>query len=195
MAKKGKGKGKSKGKKAAKKANKGLGATIKGTALGVVDEVEKAGGVVLDELKSTIDFITGKVADTAKVAADTGVAVKDVVTSKQVTDQLHALVREVEEVGEGLAGVITSQFDALRKTISKPAKEPKGKAAKKKATKRKAKKKSTARKKTTTRKKAAPRKKTTASKKTTRKKTTTRKKAAPRKKTTRRKATAKSRAR
>jgi hypothetical protein len=187
MAKKSKGKGKG------KKANKGLGATIKGTALGVVDEVEKAGGVVLDELKTTIDFITGKVTDTAKVAADTGVAVKDAVTSKQVTDQLHALVREVEEVGEGLAGVISSQFDSLRKTISKPAKKPKKKAAKKKAAKKKARKKSTARKKKATRKKA--KKKATARKKTTRKKTTARKKASPRKKASVRKKTTRKKAR
>ena len=178
MAKK--AKAKAKVKKAARKADKGVGDTLRDTALGVVDEVEKASGVVLEEIKSSFEFIGGKVADTAKTAADTTIAVKDKVTSKEVTDQLHGLVKDVEEVGDSLLNVITSHFDSLRKTVAKPVKKTRKKAVKKKAGKKK-----TAKKKTATRKKAAVRKKP-ARKKVTRKKTV-KKKAVARKKPARKK--------
>lgn len=201
-------KAKAKVKKAARKVEKGVGDTLKDTALVVVDEVEKAGGVVLEEIRSSFEFIGGKVADTAKSAADTTVAVKDKVTSKEVTDQLHGLVRDVEEVGESLLNVITSHFDSLRKTVSKPVKK---KAVKKKASKKKtAKKKTAGRKKaavkkkparkkaarkTAVKKKAAGRKKATVRKKPARKKATAKKKAGARKKTTTRKTARKKTAR
>ena len=183
MAKK--AKAKAKVKKAARKADKGVGDTLRDTALGVVDEVEKASGVVLEEIKSSFEFIGGKVADTAKTAADTTIAVKDKVTSKEVTDQLHGLVKDVEEVGDSLLNVITSHFDSLRKTVAKPVKKTRKKAVKKKAGKKKVSKKKTAKKKTATRKKAAVRKKP-ARKKVTRKKAV-KKKAVARKKPARKK--------
>ena len=128
---------KGKGKKSSKKASAGVSDTLKNTALGVVDEVEKASGVVIGEIRNSFEFIGGKVADTAKVAADTTVAVKDKVTSKEVTDQLYGLLKDVEEVGESLVDVITSHFDSLRKTIAKPPKKKKKKSTGKKASAKK----------------------------------------------------------
>ena len=178
MAKKGKR------KKSSKKASAGVGETIRGTALEVVDEIEKAGGVVLGEIRSSFDFIGDKVTTAAKAAAGTTVAVKDRVTSQEVTDQLHELVQDVEDAGASLMHAITGQFESLRKSIAKAPKATRPRKTKKKAVKKKAKKKAV-------RKKAA---KKTVKKKATRKKAVkkkaTRKKAA-RKKTTRKKATRK----
>ena len=193
-------------RKKGKKAAAGVGDTLKDTALGVVDEVEKAGGVVLGEIRNSFDFIGDKVTSTARVAADTTVAVKDRVTSQEVTDQLHELVRDVEDAGASLIKVINSHFESLRKSIAKAPKPKKPKkpkktgkkAAKKKSASKKAAKKKAVRKKTTRKKataKKATAKKATA-KKATRKKVTRKKpaaKRAPRKKTTTRKKTTRKR--
>ena len=160
MAKKGKS------KKKQSTARPGVGDALKHTAAGLLEEVEKAGEVVLSEIKESFDFLSGKVADTAKYAAETTIAVKDKVT----TEQLQALLKEVEDVGEGLLQGISGRFETLRDSVLKPAakkKATKKKAAKKKAAKKKAAKKKAAKKKAA--KKKAAKKKVT-KKKTVRKK-------------------------
>jgi len=152
---------KRKSKKKQSKARPGVGDTLKHTASGLLDEVEKAGEVVLGEIKDSFDFLSGKVADTAKYAAETTIAVKDKVT----TEQLQALLKEVEDVGEGLLQGISGRFETLRDTLLKPA--AKKKAAKKKAAKKKAAKKKAAKKRV-----AAKKKKTSSKKKTVKKKRT-----------------------
>jgi hypothetical protein len=209
-----------KAKKTAKrktKAEPSVSRTIRNSASDVIDEVESAGEVVLGEIRNSFDFISGKVTDTAKLAADTTRAVTRKITSKDSTRQIHALLSEVEQAGESLLKIIGDHFDSLKGTVlsasgsAKPAAKMKKKVTRKKAAAKKAvTKKPVTRKKTSskktpvakhvvTRKKAsakkapAPRKaaaqKKTATKKTTAKKTATKKRMA--KKSTAKKSTAK----
>ena len=190
------------------KAEPSVSRTIRNSASDVIDEVESAGEVVLGEIRNSFDFISGKVTDTAKLAADTTRAVTRKITSKDTTRQIHALLSEVEQAGESLLKIIGDHFDSLKGTVlsasgsAKPAAKKKVNrkkaAAKKAVTKKPVTRKKTTSKKTpvaknaVTRKKAsakkapAPRKaaaqKKTATKKTTAKKTTARKKAVTRKK-------------
>ena len=168
-------------KKSAKrkaKAKPSVSRTIRSSAGNVIDEVENAGEVVLGEIKDSFDFISDKLTDTAKFAADTTKAVTRKVTSKDTTRQIQGLLKEVEQAGESLLAVIGNQFESLKGTVlsatgsSKPAPKRKKKATRKKATAKKA----------ATRKKTATRKKATAKKAATRKKTATRKKATTRRK-------------
>jgi hypothetical protein len=163
-------------KKSSETANGGIAHTIKSAAMDVVDEVEKAGGVVLGEIRNSFQFISTKVTDTAKSAADTTIAVKDKVTSKDVTDQLYGLLQDVEEVGESLVKVIGQHFQSLRRTLASSPQEVSAEAAAKR--KPVAKKKAVARKKLGTKKKAVVTKKATAKKATATKTTETRSKAA-----------------
>ena len=166
---------KARGKKSSEPASGGIAHTIKSAAMDVVDEVEKAGGVVLGEIRNSFQFISTKVTDTAKSAADTTIAVKDKVTSKEVTDQLYGLLQDVEEVGESLVKVIGEHFQSLRRTLASSPQEVSAEAA--------AKRKPVAKKKAGTRKKLASKKKAGVKKKATAKKATATKKAATRSKT------------
>jgi hypothetical protein len=176
---------KRKAKKKAGKATAGVGSTIRQTATGLLDEVEKAGEVVLAEIKDSFEFISGKVADTARYAAETTVAVKDKVT----TQQLQTLLKEVEEVGEGLAQGIAGRFESLRSSLLKTGSSAKPKKAKKKvAKKRTAKKRVVARKKAVVKKKAAAKKKTAVKKKAAKKKSAAKRKVVAKKKSAKKKA-------
>ncbi|MGB5426801.1 MAG: hypothetical protein WBN95_08420, partial [Gammaproteobacteria bacterium] len=96
------------------KAKPSVSRTIRNTASDVIDEVESAGEVVLGEIRNSFDFISGKVTDTAKLAADTTKAVTRKITSKDTTRQIHALLSEVEQAGESLLKVIGEHFDSLK---------------------------------------------------------------------------------
>ena len=176
-----------KGKKTAKgkaKVKPSVSHTIRNSASDVIDEVESAGEVVLGEIRNSFDFISGKVTDTAKLAADTTKAVTRKIKNKDTTRQIHALLSEVEQAGESLMKAIGEHFDSLKGTVLSAGESAKP-ATKKKVTRKKA-----AAKKTVTRKKAAA-KKTVTKKPLARKKTTTRKATATKKTVTRKKATAK----
>jgi hypothetical protein len=177
-----KGKGKAAPAKAPEQTTSAAG-TIKGTAGEIVDEVEKASGVVLGEVRSSIGYIGGKLTDTAKAAAGATVAVKDRVISKEVSDQLISLAKDVEEVGESLLKVISSHFTSLRDTVIRPAAKTttKKKAAARRKAKTKTKQQAKVKAKRVTRKKAAPKRTTGAASGKTAKvtaKRATRKKAA-----------------
>ena len=119
-------------KKSAKRktrAKPSVSRTIKNTASEVVSEVENASEVVLREVRDSFDFISGKVTDTAKFAADTTRAVTRKVTSKETTQNIQALLKEVEQAGENLLGVIGGHLDSLKKTILSATESTPAKAA------------------------------------------------------------------
>ena len=178
-----------KGKKTAKgkaKAKPTVSHTIRNSASDVIDEVESAGEVVLGEIRNSFDFISGKVTDTAKLAADTTRAVSRKIKSKETTRQIHALLGEVEQAGEGLLKAIGEHFDSLKGTVLS-ARDSAKPAAKKKVTRKKTAAKKTVTKKPGVRKKAATKKATATKKVVTRKKATTKKAPAPRKAAARKK--------
>jgi len=165
-------------------------------------EVENASDVVLREIKDSFDFIGEKVNETAKSASSKSKAVSRKVIRKETTKRIQALLKDIEQAGESLLGVIGGHLDSLKKTAlsasgSTPAKAaPKRKrgAVRKTAARRK----STGKRKTASkkapirkkigRKKTATRKKAVVKKAATRKKTVTRKAAARKKTTSRMKA-------
>ena len=95
----------------------GVGRVITGTASDVIDEVEKAADVVLQEIKDSFDFLTGKVTDTAKFAAKTSKEVKKKVIRKETAKHIQGLLKEVEEAGEGLLHVISGSFESWKETV------------------------------------------------------------------------------
>lgn len=189
-------------KKSAAKTG-GLADSAKGTAASILGEVEKAGEVILGEIKVGLGTVSGKVANTAKS-----------VTETKAAQILKSLVDEVEEISGNLVNTVSAKLDGLRgkveethaadepvkkKTVRRKKPVSKKPMAKKTITRKAASKKTTAKKATTrkaavkktttkktTSKKAAPRK-TTANKKTSTKKKTTTRKAVPKKKSTTRK--------
>jgi hypothetical protein len=184
-----------KGKKTAQrkaKAKPTVSHAIRNSASDVIDEVESAGEVVLGEIRNSFDFISGKVTDTAKLAADTTRAVSRKIKRKETTRQIHALLGEVEQAGEGLLKAIGEHFNSLKGTVLSAGDSAKP-AAKKKVTRKKTAAKKTVTKKPVVRKKAATKKapaprKAAVRKKTTTKKTATKKTAARKKAVTRKKA-------
>ena len=182
-----------KGKKTAQrkaKAKPTVSHAIRNSASDVIDEVESAGEVVLGEIRNSFDFISGKVTDTAKLAADTTRAVSRKIKSKETTRQIHALLGEVEQAGEGLLKAIGEHFNSLKGTVLSAGDSAKP-AAKKKVTRKKTAAKKTVTKKPVVRKKAATKKATATKKVVTRKKTTAKKAPAPRKAAVRKKTTTK----
>ena len=174
----------------------GIGKTVGSTAGAIVDEVEKAGEIMLREIREGFDVVTDKASHAVKAVADASVTVKDKVTEAHPKQLMVDFVSEVEEIGESLADGISSRIAQLRDSVigavaeakapsSRMAGKKKPVAKKKAASKKKvaAKKKAAPRKKVVAKKKAAPRKKVAAKKKVApRKKVTAKKKVAPRKK-------------
>jgi adenylate kinase len=138
----------SKSSKAKKKAAKGAAGSIKDTAAGFLDEVEKHGSALAGEVRELFDTLTAKVSGVASTAAETTAAVAEKVTIKEPADLLRGLLEDVKEAGEASIKTITDRFEALRshaeKSVSAAGKK---KAAKKKAAKKKAAKKKVAKKK------------------------------------------------
>ena len=178
-------------RKVSARKSPGAGSTIRSTAGEVVDEVEKAGNIILREIGNSFDYVSGKVSDTARAVASTTKKVTEKVTSKDTTQHVHDLLKDVEEAGENLLGIIGKRIDSLRKTVTakvpeKPAAAKKKVPARKKAAAKKklpARKKAAVNKKVPARKKAAVKKKIPVKKKAPVKKAPARKKAAVKRKT------------
>lgn len=178
----GKGKG-GKGSKGKKKADKGRVASLKETATGFINEVEKQGSALAGEVRELFDTLTDKVSHVASSAAETTAAVAERVTIKEPAELLRGLLEDVKEAGEASIKTIGERFDALRSHAEESvAAAAAGKARKKKAPKKKAAKKKTAKKKVAG-KKAGKKKaaKKTVAKKKVGKKTVAKKKAAKKK--------------
>ncbi len=181
----------SKKKNVAKKSD--ITKNVKTTASTVINEVEKAGDLVIGEVKDGVGAVTDKISTAAKTVAET-----------QAAQVLKSLIEEVETIGSDLIDAVSHKLDQLRgKVADESASSKKATAKKKASTKKKAgakkkasaKKKAGAKKKTTVaKKKAAPKKKAAAKKKVaTKKKASTKKKVAAKKKaTTKKKSSAKS---
>ena len=144
----------------------GIGKTVSSTAGVIVDEVEKAGEVMLREIREGFDVVTDKASHAVKAAADASVTVKDKVSDAQPKQLMMDFVSEVEEIGESLVEGISSRITQLRDAVVGAVAEAKA-PARKKAGKKKvaAKKKAAPKKKTAAKKKAAPKKKVAAKKK------------------------------
>jgi len=157
---------------------KSLARTVKGTATAVLGEVEKAGDMVLTEVKDGLGAVTDKITTTAKGMAETQAALI-----------LKKLVDEVEEIGSGVVDAVSAKLDHLRGKVEESHAEAGAPVKKKAASKKKAaaKKKAVAKKKAT-KKKAVSKKKATAKKKATTKKAVAKKKAVTKKKTSKKKA-------
>lgn len=171
-------------KKARTKKAQPKSSTAKSTVRGLVDEVEKAGEILLKEIREGFDTISDKVSVAARSAADgiadTTASVADRMSKTQTTQQIKSALDHIEAVGERVIDAIGDRFDLLKSRVvatSKPV--IKKKAVKKKTVKKKAAKKAVP----AAKKKAA--KKKTAAKKAAKKKTA---KKAPLKKAAKKKA-------
>ncbi len=161
------------GKKKGGDGSKAKKRTIKETAKGFLDEAEKTGTALVDEVKGLFDELSKKVAEVAGSAAETTASVAEKVTIKEPAELARGLMEDVKDAGEASLRTIGKGFDELReRVISSSEKTSSGKSKDKKA----AKKKKTAAKKKAAKKKVA--KKKVAKKKAAKKKTATRKKAA-----------------
>lgn len=181
-------------KKTATRKQGGVGKSVKTTAGAIIGEVEKAGDLVLKEVREGLGTVTDKVASTARSLSET-----------QAAKLVKSLAEDVEAIGADLISAVSHKLDQLRGRVAEQAEVvEKAPAVKKKTTpKRKAaaKKSAPARKKTAAKKKAAVKKKATVKKRAAKKSVATKKKSAAKKKTpaskktaTKKKATAKSRA-
>ena len=161
--------------------------TVKTTASTVINEVEKAGELVIGEVKDGVGAVTDRISAAAKTVAET-----------QAAQVLKSLIEEVETIGSELIDAVGHKLDQLRGKVADETASSKKTTAKKKATTKKkagAKKKTAVAKKTpAAKKKAAPKKKAGTKKKVaTKKKASTKKKVAAKKKaTTKKKSSAKS---
>lgn len=192
-------KGKSKQTKQQAGSAKASEKSLKDVAGGFIDEVEKTGADLIDQVKKLFDGLGEKVSDVAGAAVDTTTAVAQKV-GKEPVHYIGGLVKEVQEAGEASIKVIGDGFEVLRdlvvshtesqetektkkKTTARTKKKISKKAAKKKAVKKKVAKKKVAKKtatKKTVKKRAA---KKAPVKKVGKKKTASKKKTATRKKT------------
>jgi len=140
-----KGNKKSKGKK---KAAKGTAGSLKDTAAGFLDEVEKHGSALAGDVKQLFDTLTDKVSGLASTAAETTVAVAEKVTVKEPAELLRGLLEDVKDAGEASIKTIAERFEALSSHAEKSVSGFGGKAgAKKKVAKKKVAKKKVAKKK------------------------------------------------
>ena len=147
-----------KNSKGKKKTAKGTASSLKDTAAGFLDEVEKHGSALAGDVKQLFDTLTDKVSGLASTAAETTVAVAEKVTVKEPADLFRGLLEDVKLAGEASITTITERFEALRshaeksvsavgeKTVAKK-KVAKKKVAKKKVAKKKVAKKKVAKKK------------------------------------------------
>jgi hypothetical protein len=150
-------------------------ATKTESAAGVFQEVEQTGEALIKRVRQGFDMLSDKVLSTARTAGATAYDAAEAVADKVPKEQIMALLREVEEIGEGVVRDVAKRFESLKGTVTsavRPA--PKKKAARKKAAKKKA-----------TKKAAGKAVKKKAAKKSVAKKTAKKapKKAAPKKKT------------
>ena len=126
--------------------------SVSTTASSIIDEIDKAGDVVVREIREGFNVVTDKASVAAKTVADASVtvkdtitetaadattSVKDTITEAQPKQLLLSLVEEVEEIADGIIEGISSRFTQLRDTATKATKKKtvKKKAAKKKAAK------------------------------------------------------------
>ena len=150
---------------------------IKSTTTAAIGEMEKAGELLLSEVKQGLGAVTDKISSTAKSVSET-----------QFAQALKTLVDDVETIGNDLVDAVSRRLDQLRGKVQKKSKQAKKKAP---ATKSKAatQRKSAAATKKVTKKKVAVKKRATAKKKiavtkrTAAKKSITGKKAPTKKKT------------
>ncbi len=137
----------SKSSKAKKKASKGKVSSLKQTAAGFLEEVEKHGSALAGEVKEVFDSLTDKVSNVASSAAETTVAVAEKVTIKEPADLLRGVLEDVKAAGEASIKTIGKRFEALRSHAEKSVPGGGKKSAKKKVAKKKAAKKKAAKKK------------------------------------------------
>ena len=150
-----KGNKKSKGKK---KTEKGTASSLKNSAAGFLDEVEKHGSALAGDVRQLFDSLSEKVSGLASAAAETTVAVAEKVTVKEPAELIRGLLEDVKDAGEASIKTITERFEALRSHAEESVTSfGEKKAAKKKAAKKKAAKKKVA-KKAVTKKKVAKKK-------------------------------------
>jgi hypothetical protein len=138
------------GKKSTKKTAPGsrmsdIRGTVSSTANSVIDEIEKAGDVVLRELRDGFNTLSSKATQAAKAAADASVNVKDIVVDSDPKQMFKSFINEVEETAESMMAVVSQHFGQLTEKAKNGEGKPAGKkkATKKKATKKAAKKKTT----------------------------------------------------
>jgi adenylate kinase len=168
---------KEKGKKATRGENQER--SMKDIAGGFIDDVEKTGASLIEEVKQLFDSLSDKVVEVTGTAVDTTTALAQKV-GREPAQFFGSLAKEVQEAGEASIKAIGESFEALTKRVishtEEQVKADSGKKtvkkSKKKVAKRKAAKKKVATKKIA--KKAAVKKSTakkTAKKKVTKKKT------------------------
>jgi hypothetical protein len=114
--------------------------TVTTTASSAIDEIEKAGDVVVREVRDAFKIVSAKAAIAARTAADASVNVKGIVSDADPKQLFHSLIEEVEEVSEQIIDVVKARFNQLSEATTGAAekKAVKKKAVKKKAVKKKA---------------------------------------------------------
>jgi hypothetical protein len=149
--------------------------SLRDSATGLVDEVEKTSASLIEEIKELFDGLGSKLSGVVGAAVDTTTVLAQKV-GKDPAQFVGGLVKEVQEAGEASVKAIGESFDVLRERVGfhigeEASKKPVGKIAKKKAAKkkiaRKVAKKKAAKKKVAAKRKVAPGKKVAAKKKAT----------------------------
>jgi hypothetical protein len=152
-------------KKRAKKksagSKQGITGSVKSTASALINEIEKAGEVVITEIKGGVVAVTDKILSTAKTVSETSVA-----------QTLKSLVGEVEEIGGDVVDAVSQRLDQLRGKVEE---ETEAAPVKKRAAKKKVSAKKKGAKKKVSKKRVAAKKKVTAKKKAAKKKVTKKK--------------------
>ena len=161
---------------------------------GFLEEVEKTGKILLDEVKQLFDSLSDRVAGLAGTAAEATMTVAEKVT-KEPGELLKVVVSEVREAGEVSLQAIGDSFDLLKEKVvgSPPTAAPRKKRAQKKTARKSAgKKKAAVKRRATTQKKVAVKGRPVAKKKalTSKKRVSVKKKAASKKKVAAKKQTA-----
>lgn len=164
--------------------------SLKDVASDFIDEVERTGSALIDEIRHLFDSLSSKVSGVAGAAVDTTTALAEKV-GKEPAHFIGNLLKEVQEAGEASVKAIGTSFEALRDRVvthaGEQAPDEVGKKADEAAVERKAAKKKVSTKKPA--KKSAASRATTApvTKKTTTKKAVSKQKALPKKATTKKK--------
>ena len=100
--------------------------SLKDVASGFVDEVEKTGAALIDEVKQLFDSLSHKVSGVAGAAVESSTALAQKV-GKEPAQFVGSLIKEVQEAGEASVKAIGESFQALRGRVgSHTGEEPAG---------------------------------------------------------------------
>ncbi|MGD8911716.1 MAG: hypothetical protein PVI97_05690 [Candidatus Thiodiazotropha sp.] len=147
-------------------STQGIADIVMSSASVIINEIEKAGELVLSEVKDGVVAVTEKLSSTARSVSET-----------QMAQLMKTVIDEVEEIGNDVIDAVSLRFDQLRGEVAqKTQMSTVKKQAPRKKKKVSTKKKSTSTKKKVSKKRAVVKKKVSLKKKVSKKKMSVKKK-------------------